>query len=134
MKNNSSILLAKLLEKGQIRLGPQFFESIDKIPKGYRKPMLELVLDAFFSVQRRGCLIQVFAGVVYGPEPFYFTLYFERPTHGKTLFNDIKQIHSSEFIDLMGPGINADEHHKMKLGLIGLPISWKSELEDVIYN
>jgi hypothetical protein len=22
----------------------------------------------------------------------------------------------------------------MKLGLIGLPISWKSELEDVIYN
>jgi hypothetical protein len=134
MKNNSPILLTKLLEKGHIRLGAQFFQSIDKIPKDYRKPLFELVLDAFFSVQRRECLIQVFAGVVYGAEPFYFTLFFEKPTHGKTLFDDIKQIHSSEFIDLMGPGINADEHHKMKLGLIGLPISWKSELEDVIYN
>ena len=34
----------------------------------------------------------------------------------------------------MGPGIYADERHKMKLGLIGLPISWRAELDDMIYN
>ena len=134
MKNNSSTLIAKLLEKGHIRFTDQFFDGVSKVPKVYRKPVFKLVLDAFFSVQRRECLIQVFAGVVYGPEPFYFTLYFEKPTYGKTLFYDIKQIHSSEFIDLMGPGIYADERHKMKLGLIGLPISWRAELEIVIYN
>ena len=134
MKNNSHLLLVQLLEKGHIRFKAQFFESINKTPQAYRKPMFELILDAFFSVQRRRCLIQVFAGVVYGAEPFYFTLFFEKPTHGKTLFYDIKQIHSSEFIDLMGPGIYADERHKINIGSMGLPISWQAELRDMIYN
>ena len=134
MKHNSHILLAQLLEKGGIRFKTQFFESVNKVPKTYRKPMFELILDAFFSVQRRRCLIQVFVGVVYAPEPFYFTLYFEKTTHGKTLFYDIKQIHSSEFIDLMGPGIYARERHKMKLASIGLPISWRAELNSMNYN
>ena len=134
MKHNSQFLLAKLLEKGGIRFKAKFFESINKVPKTYRKPMFELILDAFFSVQRRRCLIQVFVGVVYAPEPFYFTLYFEKPTHGKTFFYDIKQIHSSEFIDLMGPGFYADERHKMKLASIGLPISWRAELNSMNYN
>ena len=134
MKHNSQFLLAKLLEKGGIRFKAQFFESVNKVPKTYRKPMFELILDAFFSVQRRRCLIQVFVGVVYATEPFYFTLYFEKPTHGKTFFYDIKQIHSSEFIDLMGPGFYADERHKMKLASIGLPISWRAELNSMNYN
>ena len=134
MKHNSQILLAKLLEKGGIRFKAQFFESVNKVPKTYRKPMFELILDAFFSVQRRRCLIQVFVGMVYAPEPFYFTLYFEKPTHGKTLFYDIKQIHSSEFIELMGPGVYADERHKMKLASTGLPILWRAELNNMNYN
>ena len=134
MKHNSQFLLAKLLEKGGIRFKAQFFESVNKVPKTYRKPMFELILDAFFSVQRRRCLIQVFVGVVYATEPFYFTLYFEKPTHGKTFFYDIKQIHSSEFIDLMGPGFYADERHKMKLASIGLTISWRAELNSMNYN
>ena len=134
MKHNSQFLLAKLLEKGGIRFKAQFFESVNKVPKTYRKPMFELILDAFFSVQRRRCLIQVFVGVVYAPEPFYFTLYFEKPTHGKTLFYDIKQIHSIEFIEDMGPGVYADERHKMKLASIGLPISWRAELNSMNYN
>ena len=134
MKHNSRLLLAELLGKGGIRFTDQFFDGISKVPKVYRKPLFKLFLDAFFSVQRRECLIQIFAGVVYGPEPFYFTLYFEKPTHGKSLFYDIQQIDSNSFIDLMGPGIYADERHKMKLGLIGLPISWRAELEDMIYN
>ena len=65
---------------------------------------------------------------------FYFTLYFEKPTHGKTLFYDIKQIHSSEFIEHVGPGVYADERHKMKLASIGLPISWRAELNSMNYN
>jgi hypothetical protein len=134
MKHNSQFLLAKLLEKGGIRFKSKFFESVNKVPKTYRKPMFELILDAFFSVQRRRCLIQVFVGVVYAPEPFYFTLYFEKPTHGKTLFYDIKQIHSIEFIEDMGPGVYADERHKMKLASIGLPISWRAELNSMNYN
>ena len=134
MKHNSRILLAQLLEKGGIRFKAKFFESINKVPKTYRKPMFELILDAFFSVQRRRCLIQVFVGVVYAPELFYFTLYFEKPTHGKTFFYDIKQIHFSEFIDLMGPGFYADERHKMKIASIGLPISWRAELNSMNYN
>ena len=134
MRHNSHILLAKLLEKGGIRFKAQFFESINKVPHPYRKPMFELILNAFFSIQRRERLIQVFAGVVYGAEPFYFKLFFEKPTHGKTLFYDIKQIHSSEFIDLMGPGIYADIRHKINLGKIGLPISWRAELNNMNYN
>jgi len=134
MKHNSHILLAKLLEKGGIRFKAKFFESVNKVPKTYRKPMFELILNAFFSIQRRERLIQVFVGVVYAPEPFYFTLYFEKPTHGKTLFYDIKQIHSSEFIELMGPGVYADERHKMKLASTGLPISWRAELNRMNYN
>lgn len=134
MKNNSHHILAQLLEKGHIRFKATFFESINKIPHAYRKPVFELILDAFFSVQRRERLIQVFAGVVYAPEPFYFTLYFEKPTHGKSLFYDIKKNHSSEFIDLMGPGMYADMRHKIKLASIDLPISWRAELNKMNYN
>ena len=134
MKNNSHLLLSQLLEKGHIRFKAQFFESINKTPQAYRKPILKLVLDDFFSVQKRELLIQVFAGVVYAPEPFYFTLYFEKPTHSKALFYDIRQIDSSTFIDLMGPGIYADERHKINIGSMGLPISWQAELRDMIYN
>ena len=134
MKHNSQFLLAKLLEKGGIRFKAKFFESVNKVPKTYRKPMFELILNAFFSVQRRERLIQVFVGVVYAPEPFYFTLYFEKPTHGKTLFYDIKQIHSSEFIELMGPGVYADEHNRIIRASLNLPISWRAELNSMNYN
>ena len=64
MRHNSHILLAKLLEKGGIRFKAQFFESVNKVPHPYRKPMFELILNAFFSIQRRERLIQVFAGAL----------------------------------------------------------------------
>ena len=76
MRHNSHILLAKLLEKGGIRFKAQFFESLLDMPNPHRNSIIEMILDQLNSFQEDQFVAgQIFCGVVYAPDPFYFLLF-----------------------------------------------------------
>ena len=137
MRHNSHILLAKLLEKGGIRFKAQFFESLLDMPNPHRNSIIEMILDQLNSFQEDQFVAgQIFRGVVYAPDPFYFLLFFEKPKHKSILFDTIRQSHPNEWIGPMQriKMYDEDEHNRRQRASLNLPIIWRAELNSMTYN
>ena len=137
MRHNSHILLAKLLEKGGIRFKAQFFESLLDMPNPHRNSIIEMILNQLNSFQEDQFVAgQIFRGVVYAPDPFYFLLFFEKPKHKSILFDTIRQSHPNEWIGPMQriKMYDEDEHNRRQRASLNLPIIWRAELNSMNYN
>ena len=107
------------------------------MPNPHRNSIIEMILDQLNSFQEDQFVAgQIFRGVVYAPDPFYFLLFFEKPKHKSILFDTIRQSHPNEWIGPMQriKMYDEDEHNRRQRASLNLPIIWRAELNNMNYN
>ena len=137
MKNDSRYSFSELLKNEHIQFSNDFFDRFKAFPHSYHKPLIEMILEHLKGFQKdQFVLTQIFAGVVYAPDPFYFLLFFKKPTHKKTLFDSIRQSHPNEWIEPIGRMkiYDEDEHNRIQRASLNLPINWRQELNKMNCN
>ena len=135
MNNNSRPSLSELLKSQNIQFSKDFFDSLNAVPHPYRKPMVEMILDEINGFQI--CqFLQIFAGIVYAPNPYYFLLFFEKTSTQKIFFECIRKRNPNELIQPMQriKMYDEDEHNRRQRASLNLPINWRTELRNMNYN
>jgi hypothetical protein len=136
MNNNADPSLSKLLKNGTVQLSDAFLDSLLDIPNPNRNSIIEMILEQLNGFQEDQFVSgQIFPGVVYAPNPFYFLLFFEKTSIEKTYFKSIRQSSPNGWIRPMQIKIyDEDEHNRIIRASLNLPINWRAELNSMNYN
>ena len=135
MNNNSRPSLSELLKSQNIQFSKDFFDSLNAVLHPYRKPMVEMILDNLDGFQI--CQFpQIFAGIVYSPNPCYFLLFFEKTSTQKIFIECIRKRDPNELIQPMQriKMYDENEHNRRQRASLNLPINWRTELRNMNYN
>ena len=135
MNNNADPSLSKLLKNGTVQLSDAFLDSLLDIPNPHRNSIIEMILEQLNGFQI--CqIVQIFAGIVYSPNPCYFLLFFEKTSTQKIFFDCVRQRDPNELIQPMQriKMYDEDEHNRRQRASLNLPIIWRAELNSLNYN